>query len=83
MTDSRNISENNPPILIGTHIYIESITYKYLITNICLVVGANIIKSVKSGRKELLFQLPEQNIPIITQIFFMLYTTYTLSSLIM
>jgi hypothetical protein len=60
LTDRRIFSENNPPILIGTHIFIlNQLHKKYLINNICVVVGANKIKGVKSGRKELLFQLPE------------------------
>ena len=60
LTDSRIFSENNPPILIGTHIFIlNQLHKKYLINNVCVVAGENIIKGVKSGRKELLFQLPE------------------------
>jgi hypothetical protein len=56
LTDRRIFSENNPPKLTGTHIFILTQLHK---NNICVVVGANIIKEVKSGRKELLFQLPK------------------------
>jgi hypothetical protein len=60
LTDRSIFSENNPPILIGTHIFIlNQLHKKYLINNICVVAGENIIKGVKSGRKEFLFQLPE------------------------
>jgi hypothetical protein len=55
LTDRRIFSEINPPILTGTHIFILNQLHK----NTCVVVGANIIKGVKSGRKELPFQLPE------------------------
>jgi hypothetical protein len=42
LTDSRIFSENNPPILIGTHIFIlNQLHKKYLMHNICVVVGAN------------------------------------------
>jgi hypothetical protein len=60
LTDSRIFSENNQPIPIGTHIFIlNQLHKKYLINNICVVAGENLIKGVKSGRKEFLFQLPE------------------------
>ena len=36
LTDSRIFSENNPPILIGTHIFkLNQLHKKYLINNIC------------------------------------------------
>ena len=50
LTDRRIFSENNPPILIGTHIFIlNQLHKKYLINNVCVVAGENIIKGVKSG----------------------------------
>ena len=42
LTDSRIFSENNPPILIGTHIFkLNQLHKKYLINNICVIFGKN------------------------------------------